>query len=491
MQFKFFLLPVALALLIFSCGSPQKQVSEAPAEESMEVMEEAAPEEAVAEETEGPGLYDLRELPCKNDQGELLVDNLYQMTKQQQIWIDNDSRYYGNILYYARMEFASRFNSCFDGDWMDIRTAAWNLFPIDGGEFRQDLRYDLMPEIEAEMMVVPEPVVRFITEKMIASPEAIQVDGYSYQQIYDYFKWEIRKVYFAYQLLDKYSSFEKELRAYARAATTLKEENDDLITVNNYQKFTEQINIYADPEWANSSGLDVPLDGYYDQYCAFWCRRGLDNSADELLELVTRILANYDEQWMNNLNQEMQKLPSISFDENRIANVIPSSEFQQVSDSTRLDFVSKAENGFMVSFENSESRIYQAGEYNSFSVAGYQPELNILQINEDSEYSDVLLVNLATGNSVALGGMLNLIKPSPDGKLFIASIMGHVHTYSLIFKWDGDKYQKLLSTRLLSARDMNWISPTEIQVTTSLGGNVFIDLSDHHQPATARRNSSR
>ncbi len=464
-------------LFLIACSSKKEQSTNYVEEEAANEYYEEVAEETAEEAGPSMDMDALKDLPCMSN-GEVHVANFYQLTPRQQATVDQEPRYYGNILSYLRYEFNKRINNCRGGEWMDVRTASWNFFPINGGEYRQDLRNDLMPEIEAEFMTVPIPLVEFATENLIPSNEDISVSGYTFQQMYDYYKWEFRKLYFAHVMVSNYSSFEKELRGYAEVANTLVSTPDGPEPRYNYESFMNYINKYTTPEWAYQEGLDVPFGEYFDQYCAFWLRRGLDNSRESLIALQRRVLINYDEEWVIKMDDFTSKLPTQTFDENRIANVIPSEGYLK-GDSiiSTLPFYKKAENGFLIDFENGESKVFSSAEYFSYYAKGYFPERRLLLVEQESEFTDSFLLDITDGSVYNLGGAIGDLKVSSDQQTFMVQTYTEVGDFVNIYRFKEKGADMIAKSAFWEINLMDWISEKEIQMETGYGGNVFIDIS--------------
>lgn len=469
---------ICIALLFVACStSPNNTQAEETAEETVEMEAESAMEEEVEvaeESTSDP--YALMDLPCKSD-GLLVLKNFYQLNQTEMARLDQEDRYYGNILN-LQWAFRTKINHCKKSDDGNIITTSLDYFS-QGLEYRQTVREDLLPSLEEQMMILPEPLVNFAISNLVPDPSETQVNNITYQVIYDYYRVEFRKLYYAYLLLSKYSSWEKELRAYALAANTITITSEETVRkIDNYPSFISFIQKYSYPEWAYSTSAGTDLGDDYEWYCAFWMRRGLDGSFDELIELQEKIVKLYDANWFERVTEKTSKLPSIQFDEDRIVN--SDSSYQFIDDAEELKkYVTVADNGFLVTFENGKSRIFSDGEYNSYGLSGYIPEKKYYLIEEFTEVVSSFLLDKQTGETHGFGGTLSSIKFSPDGSLFLADETSEIGSYASIYKFIDGKPGLVFTSGLLNAINMDWISNSEIQMKTGFGGNVFIDLSNN------------
>jgi hypothetical protein len=142
-----------------------------------------------------------------------------------------------------------------------------------------------------------------------------------------------------------------------------------------------------------------------------------------------------------------------------------------------LPFYKKAENGFLIDFENGESKVFSSAEYFSYNAKGYFSDRNLLLVEQESEYTDSYLLDIADGSVYMLGGMIGNLKISPDKQTFMVQTYTEVGNFVSIYRFREKGVDFLAKSAFWNLELMDWVSDKEIQLRTGYGGNVFIDIS--------------
>ena len=461
-------------LFLASCGKKTQPTEEAPAEEYAEEAAEEMEAEEVAEEPRGEDYYDLKALDCKDANG-LILSNIYQLTPHEVDQIDQEPSFYGSILD-LRYRFHTSVKTCL-GDQSTSPDQFDRLFNPEINETGNRGRTDLMPQIEDEMYLVPAWLTKVASKKLVPPSQGSQFNGIAYQRIYDYYKNEFRKLHLAYLLINNYSSFEYEMRMYASAAQRTRVNSDGTLSYsNNYDSFHRFLSRYMEPYWSKFEAVDVSSNMH--NYAAFWLRRGLDESAEELAEIQEKIIARFDPVWVAEVKERFATaLPRITFDTTSYSKFVDGGEIILESDSIS-QFFDQAENGILIKFDNGNSRFYEQGDYGGFYINSYLPESNALIITQEYEYPESFYLSLTDGEQMQIGGAVTDHYISPGGNFIVAKYADFETSGMLIYQLSDGKANLIFNSVLIKTpTGPKWLDDTRFVLPLEMNGSLLFDLT--------------
>lgn len=466
---------ITCLVLLFSCSNKTQSTEEAATEEvAEEAMEEVAEEAAEEEVTISEDYYDLKELDCKVGES-FNLKNIYQLTPHEVDQIDQEPSFYGSILN-LRYRFDQAVRMCLDqNDWSADQYD--RLLNPKIQETGKRGRTDLFPTVEHEMYMVPAWLPSVVSNKLIPNPNSSQYNGVVYQRIYDYYRNEFRKLHLAYLLLNSYSSFEYEMRLYANAAQRGRFLSDGKVQFSdNYDSYYQFWSRYMEPYWSKFESVSINSNMHH--YSAFWLRRGLDESAEELNSLQEKIINLYDPEWKNELNEYFGKpLPKITFDTTDYVDFIDGGQIIIETDSIE-QFYEQAENGILIKFDNGNSRFYEQGDYAGFYINSYLPESNALIITQESEYPESFYLSLDNGEQMQIGGAVTDHYISPDGNFIIAKYADFETSGMLIYQLTDDMAKLIFNSGYIKTPGTpRWLTDSKFVLPLEMDGQLVFDLT--------------
>jgi hypothetical protein len=461
-------------LLCTFCQSPrQTDTAEEATEEYAEEAAEAMEAEEIAAAEPGEGYYKLQNLECRNN-GYVILSNFYQVTRQQVDRMDQEQYYPGSLLDFS-YDIRMRMARCVGGeayapDLLD------RFFDLGLGEYSQEMRRDLMPYIEDEMTIVGVPFVNYAKEHLIPNPGEKQFNGLTYKYLYDYYSEEVRGLYSAYLMVSKYSSFEYELRRYATKAIR-KAENG---TIDNYASFNEMLARFRTPYWLQFEKVNYSK-GNFTFYAAFWLRRGLDGSKDALVELIEAVLSKYDKEWLNEAKGKVRGFPLIKYVSSPTETMPPAEEQYITNRDSLTRFYETTEEGFVVNFENGESRTFENGEYYGHRVIGYVKSQHGIVVENENEYSTMTYYNLANGEGADFQYYMMETALSPDGKFLAATYQDIENIGAQFYEFKNGLPRKILTSDLLPTGRLHWVNETTVVMQTDEEGELMVEFLPSQQ----------
>ncbi|HAA12222.1 MAG TPA: hypothetical protein DCE41_11190 [Cytophagales bacterium] len=474
----FLLIP--FLLLLASCGGKSGDTEAA--------TEEYAEEEAYEEyyeygygygggEGDGGG-YEYADLECWDANGNINLGNVYQFYPAEAAEIEAGDGYEYSILD-QQYGLLSRFRKCKNiDDWED-----WSpLEDYIGVKVRDNSaastsrkREDLMPMIEDEFFNVNPEFVRRASNLLVPAPGKRQYNGLLYQQIYDtQLKDENRKLYVAYFVLKNLSLLEFELRNYAAEGHRYEIREDETVFERGYPDVNSLLySRYAYQEvWGEF--LDLDYASNIETYVAFWLRRIMDGSADELVKAQERILASYDRDWYNEFRNEKTKgLPTIEdnisderYDELYeraeenvfMVNVqgMQENEYENIVVEETVITVT-LNNGEVLTFEDDTDVEYEEeGTY--FYAEGFVPGHQAVIISRgEYEWSQSIWVSLKTGEQVDLSEFGNAPSVSPGGNYMVQEYYGMEYNGVKFYDLSSGTPEYMFSSPFLTGENNMWI----------------------------------
>lgn len=467
---------ISSIVFLISCGQKQEQ------EYAEEAAEEEYYEEAVEEEyyeEAGPELnYELQDLNCKsfneNEGGaNFKLGNFYQLSEYDVYQIRNEEKPKNNNILYYRYELGKRFKKCANLDADDWYAAQDFLMVRFNSEGLKAKRKDLMPELEEEFLNINPEIIRFFAAHMIPHPNSMNVNGLTFQEIYDYhFKEEARKLYTANYFLNNRTPLEDQIRMYVdRARTRFFDETvGEMQTRNNYNLGEDLYNYYMmrigsyDDDYQLENAENMHL------YFGFWLRRYLDASAIELNKLLSNVIEQYDPLWyafMKNHDREkrvkLTQLPDstlLNYEKGR--NDKYRAEMIRNIDSTNAKVIKEGgkitlqlENGKTKVFENIEST-EDMPTYYYFDAYFPHPRWVLMRV-EEGDWTSSFIVHLYDGRLIEFDHYLSDMHLGPSSRFLICNYYDYetsgMRIYEII---DAKRAESVFGSSLIRIEDSEW-----------------------------------
>ncbi|MEL6534365.1 MAG: hypothetical protein AAFQ98_03075 [Bacteroidota bacterium] len=431
--------------LLAACGGKSGQTEEATEEYAEEEVYEEAYEYGYGYGGEGynDGQYEYADLECWDANGNIDLGNVYQFYPAEVDEIEAGEVYEYSILD-RQFGLLSRFRKCKNiDDWED-----WSpLEDYVGAKVRDNSalstsrkREDLMPNIEEEFFNVNPEFIRKASNLLVPPPGKRQYNGLLFQQIYDsQLKGENRKLYVAYFVLSRLALLEFELQNYASIGSRFEVREDGTVFERDYTDVTSMLyNRYGYQEVWNEY-IDRDYAANVETYVAFWLRRIMDGSADELVKAQERILASYDRDWYNELKTvKARALPEVedNISDERYDELYEQAEenvFALDGDGLRENNYEQIlveetvititlDNGEVLTFEDNADDLEYEEEATYFYAEGYVPgHRAVIITRSEYEWSQDVWINLEDGKQTELADFGETVQISPGGN-YLAQI---------------------------------------------------------------------
>lgn len=395
---------------------------------------------------------------CPIENEKLNLSILYQ---QNQYQLRDLKKLHNN--YYSIYEYGGKLRACGDDGNNGISHLEMMAgVPVKNGNNLR--RTDLMPHIKEEFTNINPAFVIWAKNNLIPHPKDSQIDGLSYEFLYQYgYKQQLRK-FALLKLIIMQHGQELLMKEYANATSTMHyiEKEERLVRRDNYNtyNFLEEKLVWATQEIRN---LDFDTKYLENTDYGFFLRRMLDGSEPAIWQAMQKIFKLYDNAWYERtfVNEEwigVVPIDSTAYYAKRTVSGADSIILSKDSIPAGIAVVNGAgitltcKNGKEVTFinNNGEGEVYAA-----YELMGYWPEKNQVLVDYTGwEWGNTVLVNIDNGKSDYRN---TRIYPSKDGA-YLAELVEEMEYNALqLYKLEGGEWIKYKELQHQSFSDGYWV----------------------------------
>lgn len=252
---------------------------------------------------------------CFLDDGKINLSNFYQLSEEEKNWLNETPDF--ELVPSLRYAIQTRIALCLapEFNYQSIEDYQHYLEKISNIKLRQiNPKVDsaiekVMPVFREEFLFVNPDMINWFSENMVPDPGATQMNDVPFQSIYEKF-FRDRVHALALQGL-YYRSFPegglRECADYARVSSRKYVEDDRVIERTNYFDLMGYITEHYESAYFNwyhkaiakNKLEDEPTPPFNAIDLAFWMRRRIDGSHEQLWFALSNVLKKYDLQWYN------------------------------------------------------------------------------------------------------------------------------------------------------------------------------------------------
>ena len=253
-------------------------------------------------------------LDCYEADGKINTANFYQLSPMEKDWMDDGENSFIDLLPMVRYGLQKRVTLCLAADNSINSIDRWEHYfkqfsgeiPVLQNHPSVDERIvAAMPVFEEEFMFVNKDFVVWFAQNMVPNPEAEQFNGLTFQVLYDQmFREHVRNLAMtSLYYMSLQNPLDHQVEYAKRAARKYVEDE----VVKERTEYIDILGFVADryetdcSHWVQAHLSDNDHSAVSFQFnathMAFWIRRGIDGSANELWLALREVLQKYDQYW--------------------------------------------------------------------------------------------------------------------------------------------------------------------------------------------------